>query len=104
MSSKTSSIGQQVSPATTGATVESRIHELVQAGKCKQAVELAKEHHKRTASPASERTLVETYVARIRQFQEKGAMEDAGTLIKLVRDRFPAHQSLLSLLEVRTTA
>src|SRR6185437_1090913 len=81
-----------------------QIRALLHAGKCKQAVELAKEYHKRTATPESEFTLVQAYVARIQQFQAKGAFEDAATLIKLVRERFPQHQSALSAAEIRTAA
>lgn len=86
------------------ADVASRVNQLIANGKCKQGVELAKEHYKRNPTSDVQRMLVEAYLARIAQFQAKGAVEDACTLIKLVRERFPAHQSLLNVLEIRAAA
>ncbi len=77
---------------------------LLAAGKCKQAVELAKEEHKRQKSPESESLLVGAYLSRIEQFQARGAMEDAGTLLKLVAERFPAQRARLLALEVKAAA
>src|SRR5687768_8757777 len=58
-----------------------QVTRLIAAGKCKQAVELAKEEHKRRNTPESQRLLVDAYVSRIEQFRSKGAAEDARTLL-----------------------
>jgi hypothetical protein len=80
------------------------IDQLLAAGKCKQAVELAKERHKALRSPESERQLVSAYLARIGQFQSKGMAKDADTLIALVQQRFPAYQGQLVTLKIRAAA
>ncbi len=77
---------------------------LMTAEKCKQAVELAKEHHKRLHSAASEQLLVDAYISRIEQFQSKNAPENALVVINIVKERFPAHMHRLKLLEVRANA
>jgi hypothetical protein len=48
--------------------------------------------------------LVEAYLARIEQFQNKGATQDAQTLLNLVRQRFPAHQGRLASLSLKSAA
>ena len=80
------------------------IHLLIEAGKCKQGVELAKSDHKRMQTPASEQVLVGAYIARIEQFLNKGSAEDARTLIILVGERFPKYRNKLSVLELRAAA
>lgn len=80
---------------TSAAEADKQVRALLDAGKCKQAVELAKENHKCQASAESEQLLVDAYLGRIEHFQSKGAAEDAETLIKLVRERFPKHAGLL---------
>jgi len=85
-------------------SVECEVQRLIAASKCKQAVELAKDEHKRRHTPESERLVVEAYLSRIEQFQKKGAAEDAQTLLKLVRERFPAHRGRLAQLELRSAA
>lgn len=77
---------------------------LIEAGKCKQAVERAKQEHKRYNTPQTERQLVQAYLARIEQFQSKGMVEEAENLLALVRQRFPGHQVGLRRLEVRAAA
>ena len=84
--------------------IAAEVQRLIAADKSKQAVELAKDEHKRRNTPDSERLLVDAYLARIRQFQDKGAAEDARTLLKLVRERFPAHAQRLADLERQTAA
>ena len=81
-----------------------QVERLIKAGKCKQAVELAKDEHKRQHTPESEQLVVKAYLARIAQFQQKGAVEDAQTLLKLVRERFPAHRASLADLELHSAA
>lgn len=85
-------------------SIDNETQRLVAAGKCKQAVELAKEQHKRLNTPESQRTLIQAYVARIEQFQNKGMSEEAQTLLNLVQDRFPTARQQLGTLAVRTSA
>lgn len=80
------------------------VRRLIAAGKCKQAVELAKAEHKRLNAPESEHVLVDAYLARIEQFQNKGATQDAQTLLNLVRQRFPGHQGRLTSLSLKSAA
>jgi hypothetical protein len=81
-----------------------RVRELMAAGKFKQAVFSAKEIHKRDNNAASEKLLVEGYLGRIAQFESRGALEDARTLLKLVHDRFPAYRGRLAGLTARAAA
>ncbi len=83
---------------------EDQVLELINAGKCKQAVELAKDLHKKAPTGPSQRLLVKAYVARIQQFQNKGMGQEAQTLIALVRHRFPAERNQLAALEIRALA
>jgi hypothetical protein len=83
------------------AAVAEQVGTLLAGSQFKQAVELAKNQHGRKPTATSEKMLVDAYLARIRNFQTKGAMQDASTLIKLVHDRFPAHRSALRMLEIR---
>ena len=89
---------------TQTAGVPQEVERLIAAGKGKQAVELAKTEHKRLNTAASERLLVDAYLARIEQFQNKGATQDAQTLLNLVRQRFPGHQGRLGGLVLRSAA
>ncbi|HWE03546.1 MAG TPA: hypothetical protein VG326_14165 [Tepidisphaeraceae bacterium] len=89
---------------SNGSAAAKTVRQLLSADKCKQAVELAKENHKSLKSAESEQLLVDAYVARIGQFQAKGAVEDARTLIKLVGERFPSHRAALSGLQLRAVA
>lgn len=86
------------------ASASREVARLMGAGKCKQAVELAKTEHKRLNTAASEKLLVDAYLARIEQFQNKGATQDAQTLLNLVRQRFPAHQAELGDLSLKSAA
>ncbi len=74
---------------STLADAQRDVRFLLDAGKCKQAVEMAKDWNKKSPSQESEALLVEAYAARIREFQAKGAPQDAQTLLSLVRQRFP---------------
>ncbi len=78
------------------------IDHLIARGKCKQAVELAKKEHQRHPTPDTESWVLQAYLARIEQFQEKGMMEDAQTLLAHVRQRFPGQRDHLSRLEIRS--
>jgi hypothetical protein len=88
----------------TGVADADPVAALLAAGKCKQAVELAKERHKALRTPASERQLVDAYLARIAQFQAKAMVKDAETLIALVQERFPTYRDELVTLKIRAAA
>lgn len=81
-----------------------QVRRLLAAGKCKQAVELAKDEHKLRPTPQSEQLLVDAYVCRIEQFEDKGAFEDARVLLKVVADRFPAHRGRFAVPAARAAA
>jgi hypothetical protein len=89
---------------TSTGNAQAEVERLIAAGKCKQAVELAKQEHKRCATPQTERRLAQAYLARIEQFQNKGMAKDAQTLLALVRQRFPEQRDGLMRLEVRSAA
>ncbi|MFI5379664.1 MAG: hypothetical protein ACHRHE_10230 [Tepidisphaerales bacterium] len=93
---------QPVNSAGAPTAAAQEVLRLLAAGKCKQAVELAKDEHKRRNTFDSEKLVVDAYAARIAQFQQKGAVEDAQTLLKLVRERFPMHQARFSGLRIQT--
>lgn len=80
------------------------VYDQLERGKAKQAVESAKTLHKEHANTDSERVLVDAYLGRIRQLQEKGAGDDARTLLQLVHDRFPAHRPELGSLQAESLA
>jgi hypothetical protein len=90
--------------ATPAATIEEQVASLLAAGKAKQAVELAKDLHKRLNTPQSQQLLVDAYVARIQQFQQKGAAQDARVLIELVATRFPTHRGQLDGVLLKSAA
>src|SRR5829696_9648098 len=96
--------GQTPSDDTHARAAASEVDRLIAAGKCKQAVELAKAEHKRGVTPETERQLVHAYLARVEQFQQKGMAEEAATLLTLVRERFPGHRDRLLRLEIRSAA
>ncbi len=80
-----------------------QVRKLIEAGKAKQAVELAREFHKKHPSAGAEALAVEAYLARIAQFQAKGMLEDANTLLKLVQDRYPSSRARLGALQWQTS-
>ena len=87
---------------TAGGTNE--IDRLLALGKCKQAVQLAKDEHKRLNSSQSHQQLLRAYLARIEQFQSKGMVQEADALIALVRQRFPEQRDQLSAAGIRAAA
>ena len=93
-------VHQQPEDAGAIPGVEGEIRRLLVAGKCKQAVELAKELHKRSNTPDSQRLLVQAYLARIEQFQNKGMADEAQTLLTLVQQRFPSERQQMVAMEV----
>src|SRR5260370_11633890 len=78
--------------------------ELLAGRHSKAAVEVAKELHKRYATPESESLLVEAYESRIRDLLKHGMSREAKALLNLVGERFPAARNRLEEIqfEVRT--
>lgn len=64
--------------------------DLIAHGKCRLAVERAKEIHKRYQTAASEELLVEAYEGRIAALLQAGLEVEARSLAELVRERHPA--------------
>ena len=79
------------------------MRELLAEQHSKAALELAKELHKRYATPASESLLIAAYQARIRDLLKHGMSVEAKSLLNLVIQRFPSALGRLEevLLEVR---
>jgi len=99
------SIASSAAPQEVGALgLRQQLEAMIAAGKCKQAVELAKENHKKQGSPESQQLLVHAYIARIQQFQSKGMMEEAQTLLTLVKERFPGERHQLGAIELHAAA
>ncbi|OQY44340.1 MAG: hypothetical protein B6240_10650 [Desulfobacteraceae bacterium 4572_87] len=78
------------------------IRRLISKGKIKSAVNKAKQYHKAEGTGASEGILVEAYVARILEMNEKGLAIEADTLLNMVRERYPLPAALLA--EITTAA
>jgi len=77
------------------AAAEASVRQLIANGKCKTALENAKENHKALGTQASEALLVEAYAARIEALLQQNLALEAQSLIDLVRQRFPAAQARL---------
>ena len=75
------------------------VERLLEQGKSKPAVELAKVAHKRTASPASEALLVKAYAARIRSLAQAGLNQEAKALLESVRQRYSRFKETLAGIE-----
>ena len=78
--------------------------ELIAGRHSKAAVEVAKELHKRYATPESESLLIEAYESRIRDLLKQGMSREAKALLNLVGERFPSARNRLAEIqfEVRT--
>ena len=78
--------------------------ELIAGRHSKAAVEVAKELHKRYATPESESLLIEAYESRIRDLLKQGMSREAKALLNLVGERFPSARNRLEEIqfEVRT--
>ncbi len=78
--------------------------ELIAGRHSKAAVEVAKELHKRYATPESESLLIEAYESRIRDLLKQGMSREAKALLNLVGERFPSARNRLEEMqfEVRT--
>ena len=91
-------------PESTSPGGEQEIGQLLTLGKCKQAVELAKENHKRLGTAGSQSLLVKVYAARIEQFHSKGMPKEAQALLNLVQERFPTERHQLAGSQIRAAA
>jgi hypothetical protein len=76
-----------------------QVAQLIANGKTSVAVDVAKQIHKRHASPASEALLVDAYGARIRSLAERNLAAEARALFELVGQRYPASRQRLAALE-----
>ncbi|PYT94993.1 MAG: hypothetical protein DMG38_28505 [Acidobacteria bacterium] len=72
------------------------VERLLEQGKSKPAVELAKVAHKHTASAASEALLVKAYAARIHALVQAGLNEEAKALLALVGQRYSRFKEALA--------
>ncbi len=63
---------------------------LIAEGRTKTALERARAAHRRLDTPETEATLVDAYLARAASLAAGGQAREAGALLELVRERFPA--------------
>ena len=94
------SSGAAVAPALNGpaltAGAETSVRQLIANGKCKAAVESAKEIHKAHATAASEALLLDAYAARIQSLIDQNLAAEAKALQELVRERYPSARERLN--------
>ncbi|MBI3268498.1 MAG: hypothetical protein HYZ53_05705 [Planctomycetes bacterium] len=74
------------------------VRDLLRKEDTKQAVERAKELHKRLETSASEALLAEAYLARIRALRARGLDLEASSLAQIVAKRCPSARSTLAQL------
>jgi hypothetical protein len=86
----------EMPPADVQPTERERVAQLLAANKSGQALDLAKDVHRRCQSAASEALLLDTYGARISSLVERKLDRDAAALMDLVRDRYPSSRERLS--------
>jgi hypothetical protein len=67
-----------------------RVEQLIAANKSAQALDVAKDIHKRRHSAASEALLVDAYGARLEALLERKLDREAMALMDLVRERYPS--------------
>ncbi|MBI3923959.1 MAG: hypothetical protein HY319_00295 [Armatimonadetes bacterium] len=72
------------------------IRKLLQAGKYRRALDLAKAHHKAAGTSESEGLLVEAYRGRIQELAERGMTEEARALGHTVLARYPRARAVLA--------
>jgi len=75
-----------------------QVGQLIEKGRIKEALNLAKQQHKSLGTKESETILVEAYVARIRELKDKGLYLDAKSLLHMVNKRYLMPQELFSEL------
>ena len=103
MASMRDKTNRSSTPGSAAPSTE-EVRRLIAVGKCKQAVELAKDLYKLAASAENQSLLVDAYISRIAQFQAKGAAEDAQVLLNLVHQRFPNYRQRLETLRNASAA
>ena len=91
-------------PPSLATDPDAAVRALLAKGDTKQAVERAKEHHKRLPTDASQALLVEAYVARIGSLSERGLAAEAKALTDVVWERFPSARASLADLRAGTSA
>jgi hypothetical protein len=77
------------------AVAEASVRQLIANGRCKAALESAKQHHKALGTPASEALLVDAYAARIEALLQQNLTLEAKSLIEVVDQRYPANRTRL---------
>jgi len=77
-----------------------RVRQLLAHGTVKQALETAKELHKKFGTAESEQLLVDAYLARIHTLREQRMTVEAEALVKLVEERYPASRDRLTDLHL----
>ena len=83
---------------------ESTVRGLISGGKCKTALEQAKDLHKAHGTPASEAFLIDASIARVQSLNQTGLSVEATALLNLVRERFPNAKEQLAMLNADTLA
>jgi hypothetical protein len=86
------------------ATIEPTVRGLISSGKCKTALDQAKDLHKAHGTPASEALLIDAYMARIQALTQSGLNVEATALLNLVRERFPSAKERLAMLSADNLA
>ena len=71
------------------------IEKKIVSGNSKLALDLAKQFHKTNHSDESELLLIYSYLSRIQSMSEKGLVQEADSLLDLVRQNFPQYQAQL---------
>ena len=84
--------------------IEPTVRELIARGKCKTALDQAKDLHKAHGTPASEALLIDAYIARIQSLTQAGLSVEATALLNLVRERFPSAKERLAMLSADNLA
>lgn len=85
-----------VPPGDVDAKDRERIAQLIAVNKSGQALDAAKEVHKRCHSAASEALLLDAYGARLASLVERRLDRDAAALMDLVRERYPSSRKRLA--------
>jgi hypothetical protein len=97
-----STTAHKVSSSVSGAAGAADVDRLLAAGKAKQAVELAKQLHKQSNTPDTEKQLVSAYIARIEQFHNQAMYVEAKNLLELVCERYSSGREALGRIRFRS--
>jgi hypothetical protein len=85
----------QAPPAQVHSQERERVSQLISANKSNQAVDFAKDVHKRCHNAESEALLLDAYSARLDSLLERKLDRDAAALMDLVRERYPSSRERL---------